>query len=84
MVIIDYGSEYRPGWNSELENKKYVVTAQGVHRYVTLCVFFTISYVLTIEYAFKAVKASGLTSIGIRGDDSVVFITQKRVQVSIR
>lgn len=31
------------------------------------------------EYAFKAVKSSGLTSIAVRGDDSVVFITQKRV-----
>ncbi len=27
-------------------------------------------------------KATGLTSIGVRGDDAVVFITQKRVQVS--
>ena len=33
------------------------------------------------EYAFKAVKSSNLTSVGVRGDNSVVLIAQKRVQV---
>lgn len=35
------------------------------------------------EYAFKAVKASGITSIGVRGKDSVCFVTQKKVPVSL-
>ncbi len=31
------------------------------------------------EYAFKAAKSTNLTSIAVRGDDSVVFVAQKRV-----
>jgi hypothetical protein len=34
------------------------------------------------EYAFKAVKSSGVTSIGVRGKDSVCVVTQKKVPVS--
>lgn len=34
------------------------------------------------EYAFKAVKAAGLTSIAVRGKDSVCVVTQKKVTVS--
>ncbi len=33
------------------------------------------------EYAFKAVKSSGVTSIGVRGKDSVCVVTQKKVPV---
>ncbi len=35
------------------------------------------------EYAFKAVKTSGITSIAVRGKDSVVAVTQKKVPVGI-
>jgi 20S proteasome subunit alpha 1 len=34
------------------------------------------------EYAFKAVKSSGVTSIGVRDKDSVCIVTQKKVPVS--
>ena len=32
-----------------------------------------------VEYAFKAIKSSGLTSIAIRGKNCVVAITEKRI-----
>lgn len=33
-----------------------------------------------MEYAFKAVKAANVTSIGVRGRDSACVVTQKKVQ----
>lgn len=36
------------------------------------------------EYAFKAAKSGALTSISIRGTDSVVVASQKKVPVSGR
>ena len=32
-----------------------------------------------IEYAFKSIKSSGLTSLAIRGSNSVVMVTEKKV-----
>lgn len=37
---------------------------------------------LPAEYAFKAVRNAGVTSIAVRGKDSVVFVKQKKVSVS--
>ena len=36
------------------------------------------------EYAFKAIKSVGVTSIGVRGKDSVCVVTQKKIPVSHR
>lgn len=35
-----------------------------------------------LEYAFKAISNSGITSIGVRGKDSCVIVTQHKVPVS--
>jgi 20S proteasome subunit alpha 1 len=37
---------------------------------------------MILEYSFNAVKNCGVTSLGVRGENSVVVITQKKIPVN--
>ena len=40
-------------------------------------------FVVLAEYAFKAIRTAGLTSVGVKGGNSVAVVTQKKVPVSV-
>ena len=58
--------------------------AGGGHRCTLshfLCCFSSVCLSVPVEYAFKAVNQGGFTSIGVKGEDTAVVVTPKKVPV---
>ena len=64
------------------EGKLYQVGKEGQSFEQILNCNSPLTLVMLIEYAFKAIKTGGTTAIGVKGKNSCVVVTEKKVPVS--